>query len=163
MPVIPGLIAALTILLLLTCLHWSPLRHWLDTIDLRMLVLLHLLRLLGIWLLVVGAHGRLPTEFARTGGWGDIVVAVLALAVALGPIPGVYRHHAILVWNIIGLVDLLFVAATAASLGIGGHPLMRHMLEFPLSLLPSFLVPLLIATHLLVFRRLWRSVPAVTS
>ena len=61
---------------------------------------------------------------------------------------------AFLVWNIAGFADILFVVSTAARLGLAEPQSMKALTEFPLALLPTFLVPIIIATHLLIFFRL---------
>jgi hypothetical protein len=55
------------------------------------------------------------------------------------------------------------VILTAATQGLADPPSMRALLELPLSLLPTFLVPLIIASHLLIFVRLLRPLPAESS
>ncbi len=55
-----------------------------------------------------------------------------------------------LVWNALGLADILFVVVTAARLGIVAPDSMKALLVLPLSLLPTFLVPLIITSHLLL-------------
>ncbi|MGH7535834.1 MAG: hypothetical protein ACREMG_09625, partial [Gemmatimonadales bacterium] len=91
------------------------------------------------------------------GGWGDIVVAALALALLLsGPSTTPRRRLAYIGWNGLGLVDILFVVATAARLALADPDSMGALLRLPLSLLPTFLVPLIIASHLLLAIRLAR-------
>jgi hypothetical protein len=63
---------------------------------------------------------------------------------------------AYLVWSVYGLADLLFVVLTASRLGLGDPASMAELLELPLSLLPTFLVPILIASHLILGARLLR-------
>ena len=41
-------------------------------LDLRLLVLYHLTRFVGVWFLVLYSRGELPYAFAVPGGWGDI-------------------------------------------------------------------------------------------
>jgi len=96
----------------------------------------------------------LPYAFAVPGGWGDITVATLALLVCLLPLKPSLRTHAITIWNVIGLVDILLVVVTAGRLGFEDMRQMRALTYLPLSLLPTFLVPLIIATHLMLFLRL---------
>ena len=55
-----------------------------------------------------------------------------------------------------GLLDLLFVVVTAARLGMADPASMAALLRLPLSLLPTFLVPLLLASHVLLFAILGR-------
>jgi hypothetical protein len=53
-----------------------------------------------------------------------------------------------------GLLDLLSVVATAARLALRDPDSMAALLRLPLGVLPTFLVPLLIASHVGLFARL---------
>jgi hypothetical protein len=66
------------------------------------------------------------------------------------------RRPVLLIWNGYGLVDILFVVVTAAAEGKAAPASMAALLRMPLSLLATFLVPLIISSHVLVFARLWR-------
>ena len=52
------------------------------------------------------------------------------------------------------LADILFVVVTAARLGVADPESMAALLRLPLSLLPTFLVPLIIASHVVLGVRL---------
>ncbi len=131
------------------------LRTWSRTVDCRWLVLPHLGRFVGVYFLILMGQGRLPRAFALPAGWGDIVVAVLAVALLLlAPRAGRRAWGALFAWNLIGLVDILLVVAIAARLMIAGEPSMNEILHLPLSLLPTFLVPIVIGTHVLLLLRL---------
>jgi hypothetical protein len=52
------------------------------------------------------------------------------------------------------LIDILFVVATALRLAIADPESMNALLHLPLSLLVTFLVPLIIADHVVVFWRI---------
>ena len=84
-------------------------------------------------------------------GWGDIVVAATALLLLIfRPTSAtVYR-----LWNIAGLADILMVVFTATRLALQDAASMAALLRLPLSLLPTFLVPLIIFTHIVIFFRL---------
>jgi hypothetical protein len=64
---------------------------------------------------------------------------------------------------VVGLADILFVVATAARLVTADAGQMAAMMRLPLSLLPCFLVPLIIATHVIIHLRVRRALsPAAT-
>jgi hypothetical protein len=84
------------------------------------------------------------------------VVAVLALAV-LGATRTEFAKKLLLIWNTIGLIDIIFVVFSALRFGLKNWQSMHALRELPLSLLPMFLVPLIIASHVLIFVRLARA------
>jgi hypothetical protein len=110
-----------------------------------------LVRFVGFYFLWLYEQRQLPFAFAVLGGWGDIVVATLALALLiLRPRSRVIYQ----VWNTLGLADILFVVSTATKLALANSASMAALLRFPLSLLPTFIVPLIIFTHVVIFVRL---------
>jgi hypothetical protein len=146
----------LTALVLFACWKITPIRAWALNVDLRWLVLFHLTRLFaGAYFLVLCQRGELPCGFARPAGWGDIIVAVLALAV-LGAIRTQSAKKLLLIWNTLGLIDIVFVVSSALRFGLNDWQSMHALRELPLVLLPTFLVPLIIASHILIFVRLMR-------
>jgi hypothetical protein len=58
---------------------------------------------------------------------------------------------ALLTWNTLGLIDIVFVVFSARRFGLQDWQSMRALRELPLSLLPTFLVPLIVASHVLIF------------
>jgi hypothetical protein len=147
----------LTAIALFACCRISPLRVWALNVDLRWLVLLHVTRVFaGAYFLVLCQRGQLPCGFARPAGWGDIVVAVLALAV-LGATRTQFAKTLLFIWNTLGLIDITFVVLNALRFGLKDSQSMHALRELPLSLLPTFLVPLIIASHVLIFVRLARA------
>jgi hypothetical protein len=158
MPVVQGVLFALTALVLLVYFKTTALRAWISSLDLRALVLLHVTRFVGIYFLLLYQRGELPYAFAVPGGWGDITVASLALLVCFVPMKESTRLHAITIWNVVGFVDILMVVVTAGRLGLQAPAQLRALTYLPLSLLPTFLVPLIIATHVIIFSRLRRAV-----
>jgi len=81
-PPVPQLVlGGLTALLLAAVVALPRFRRWLVTLDLRWLIAVHLTRFVGLYFLLLYYRDRaLPRAFAVPGGWGDIVVAALALA-----------------------------------------------------------------------------------
>lgn len=156
MPAVQGILFTLSAICLLLYLKAKGVRTWVDGLDLRALVLLHVTRFVGFYFLTLYRRGELPRDFAVPGGWGDIVVATLALLAGLVPMSDGHRRRAIAIWNVIGFIDILMVVATAGRLGLQDPAQMRALTYLPLSLLPTFLVPLIIATHVIIFLRLRR-------
>jgi hypothetical protein len=156
-PAVAATVLLLTALVLLACWKIVSIKVWVLNIDLRWLVLFHLTRLFaGAYFLVLCQHGQLPCEFATPAGWGDIVVAALALAV-IGAMRTEFAKTLLLGWNTVGLVDIIFVVVSALRFGLRDWQSMHALRELPLSLLPTFLVPLIIASHVLIFVRLARA------
>jgi hypothetical protein len=136
--------------------YWAnnSFRVWVKSLDLRVIVAVHLTRFVGFYFLWLYGKGELPYRFAVPGGWGDIIVATgAAVILAAWSIFG-QRRAVLLVWNVYGLSDILFVVATAAMQGEADPSSMAALLRLPLSLLATFLVPLIISSHLLIFGRL---------
>lgn len=157
-PVMGAANAALITITLLTIYFVEPIRNRVMNLDLRWLILYHAVRFVGIAFLVYHSRGIIPSEFAIVAGWGDIVVAVTAILVvsfAL-PISSPARWRIVLLWNIFGLADILYVLRTGIGLGLHNPEQMIWITTFPFSLLPTFIVPLIIVTHILVFIRLWK-------
>jgi hypothetical protein len=147
----------LTAIALFACWKICPIRKWALSVDLRCLVLLHVTRLFaGAYFLVLCQRGQLPCGFARSAGWGDIAVATLALPV-LGATRTQFTKTVLLTWNTLGLIDIIFVVFSALRFGSNDWQSMHALRELPLSLLPTFLVPLIIASHVLIYYRVIRA------
>jgi hypothetical protein len=150
----PAIVFGLTALLLSAYFRIATLRTWVDALDPRSLVTLHLTRFIGGYFIVLYRRGDLPYEFAVPGGAGDIIVATLALALVVVPLAEGQLNRAIYIWNIVGLVDIMLVVASVIRLNLADPSQLRALTYLPLSLLPTFLVPLIIATHVVLFARL---------
>jgi hypothetical protein len=136
--------------------YWASrlFRDWLKALDLRAIVALHLTRFVGFYFLWLYGRGELPYRFAVPGGWGDIIVATGAIVILASWSEFGSRRPVLLVWNVYGLVDILFVVGTAAAEGRANPASMAPLLRMPLSLLATFLVPLVVSSHFLMFARL---------
>ena len=154
-PPVPQLVLlGLTLALVLAGAILPGFRSWLAGLRIRQIVALHLTRFIGAYFLVLYARGELPFAFAVPGGWGDIAVASLALVLVF-LVPDLAAHRGwVAAWNLLGFADIVFVVATASRLALADPDSMNALLRLPLSLLPTFLVPLIIASHVLLFRRL---------
>jgi hypothetical protein len=149
-PAILGLLTAVGVV----AYHGSRrLKAGVRAVPLSALVGLHLIRFVGAWFIVLYRRGELPFAFAVPGGWGDILTASAATAILLGAIPAETRarRRAVLAWNAFGLLDILFVVTTAARLYLADPDQLAPLTRLPLSLLPTYLVPLIILSHLRIF------------
>ncbi|HXQ01952.1 MAG TPA: hypothetical protein VN801_03210 [Candidatus Udaeobacter sp.] len=147
----------LTALVLLACWKVRTIRVCVLNIDLRWLVVLHLTRLFaGAYFLVLCQRRLLPCAFATPAGWGDIVIGVLAVAL-VSSMHTQFAKTVLLSWNTLGLIDIVFVVSSVLRFGLIDWQSMHALRELPLSLLPTFLVPLIIASHVLIFVRLIRT------
>jgi hypothetical protein len=152
----PVILAALVVGQLVAIAALPQLRSLLAAVDPRVLVVPHGVRLVGLWFLVLWRRGELPFGFAVPGGTGDVVVAIGALVVALAAIPVTTRTRrvAFIAWNVLGLLDLGMVVATAMHFARSAPASLEPLRQLPLVLLPTFAVPLLIVSHLVLLVRL---------
>ena len=153
---VPLLVVGLSAFAVYAYFRFRLVRAWLDGMELRSLVLLHLTRFVGIYFLFLHQRGELPGAFAVPAGFGDIFVATFVLPVVFAPLGDAERLRVISIWNVVGFVDILLVIFTAARLNLADPEQMEPFTRLPLSLLPTFLVPLLIASHVILFVRVAR-------
>lgn len=131
---------------------WPALRQRSRTDALRPLLLLHSFRFIGLAFLVPGVVSPdLSADFARPAGYGDLIAAVLAL-VALAMLRSGFGIALVWVFNLWGSADLLH-AYYLGRVAIGIEPGHLGAAYF----IPTVVVPLLLTTHLLVFRLLMRA------
>ena len=142
----------------------SIVRSRLQSAPLPALIALHAIRLLGVLFVLFYAAKRLPAPFAPVAGWGDITIGATALPIAfwVARQPDTARS-AVLVWNVLGLADLVLAVSLGALSAPGpirmlfGDPSSALMGSLPLILIPCFLVPSLSFVHLVVFFRTLRT------
>lgn len=158
-PPFPQLILfGLVIVLVLLFLASSVFRSLSLETDINVLLLIHLTRFVGIYFLILYSRGVLPYDFAVLGGWGDIITAFTSILVLLfSPTSGLIGFVIYFVWNLFGFIDILFVVTTAGRMAMAHPQSMMALTKLPLSLLPTFLVPIIIYSHIVVSIRLWRS------
>jgi hypothetical protein len=156
-PPLPQLIVIGLAMILLALERWTVwLREWVAATDTRAFVALHITRFaVGVVFLEMGRQGRLPTAFSAPAGWGDVVVGIFAGWLVLGGgVTSPARHKLYHAWNLVGLIDLLLVIANAARLAMAAPDAMAGLLDFPMSVVPTVLVPILLATHAWIFLKL---------
>jgi hypothetical protein len=130
---------------------WPALRSLPRGRALRLLLLVHSFRFIGLAFLVPGVVSPgLPAEFARPAAYGDLIAAVLAL-VAFAALASKFGIGLVWVFNLWGVADLLY-ALHQGLIGVGIKPGQLGAAFF----IPTVVVPLLFVTHVLVFRLLMR-------
>jgi len=137
-------------------------RRFVLAANLRLLTLAQTWRVGGVVFLILYHQGLLPSVFALPAGWGDIAIGATAPLVALAISSKTSFPKKIFVaWNLLGMFDLVMavtlgILASASSLGVlAGEITTQMMGTFPLSLIPTFFVPLLIIFHLISLGRVW--------
>jgi hypothetical protein len=116
---------------------------------LQPLLVLHALRHLGLVFLVPTVVGpALPASFAGPAAYGDLLAGLLALA-AMGALRARSGIAIPLTWlfNVVGLLDLVnaFYQGLSNDVQLGAA-----------YYIPTFIVPALVITHLMIFRMLVR-------
>ena len=136
---------------LVTALYlWPALRGRPRAEALRPLLLLHGFRFVGLAFLIPGVVSPdLPAAFAQPAAYGDLVAALLAL-LALSVLTTGWGLVAVWVFNVWGTSDLLLAFFQGNTTGL--LPAQLGAAYF----IPTFVVPLLLITHGLMFVLLLR-------
>jgi hypothetical protein len=123
--------------------------------DLRLLTAIQAWRAGGLTFVAFHTHGLLPGLFAWPAGLGDIAIGVTAPWIVLALIrnPIFAESRLFVVWNILGILDLVIAITTGAlSSGfissLGMKVTTAPMAQMPLVLIPAYLVPLFVMLHL---------------
>ena len=129
---------------------WPRLRALPKAEALQPLLILHSFRFIGLAFLVPGVVSPdLPSAFAHSAAYGDIIAAVLAL-LALILLPSTSGVVIAWIFNVWGTADLFNAFYQANHAGLMAGQLGATYF------IPTFIVPLLLITHGLGFRILLR-------
>ena len=129
---------------------WPELRLRQRADALRPLLILHSFRFVGLAFLVPGVVSPdLPSAFAHSAAYGDIVATMLAL-LALISLPKAAGVGIAWLFNVWGTADLFNAFYQANHAGLMAGQLGATYF------IPTFVVPLLLITHGLAFRILLR-------
>jgi hypothetical protein len=158
-PILLGLSTVLPIAVFACCYALSSsFRQWVLSLDLRLLTVAQTWRVGGLVFVLLYLQGDLPGTFALSAGWGDFAIAITAPLVAWYWKPP-YPSKTFVVWNLLGSLDLVLaltlgVLSSPSPVGIlSGDVSTRLLGQFPLSLIPTFFVPLFLIGHLISFLR----------
>jgi hypothetical protein len=158
---LPVALAALVpiLLFLLGFAASSGFRQFAVSLNPRTLTHLQSWRIFGFIFIVLEAYGILPALFALPAGYGDMAIGATASLVALKL--ATPRHRtAFTIWQAAGIADLVMavgLGTTAPWLDPSGTS-MAAMTMLPLSLVPTFFVPLLLVFHVICIAqaRAWK-------
>ena len=159
-PPLPILVGALLPLLAFAAAYSgsSRFRDLVLSADLRLLTGLQAWRAGGLGFLALYANGLLPGIFALPAGLGDIAIGVTAPWIVLKLVrdPGFAGSRAFVVWNALGILDLVVAVGTGAAsasllAGYTGGVDTSPMTRLPLVLIPAFFVPLFVLLHVTAF------------
>ena len=129
---------------------WPELRLQQRAQALRPLLILHSFRFIGLAFLVPGVVSPdLPSAFAQSAAYGDIIAAMLAL-LSLLFLPSAAGVAAAWIFSLWGSADILNAFYQANHAGLMAGQLGATYF------IPTFIVPLLLITHGLGFRILLR-------
>src|SRR6516164_7621455 len=132
---------------------WPELRLRSRAEALRPVLILHSFRFIGLPFLVPGVvSSDLPSAFAQSAAYGDIIAAILAL-LALISLPTASGIVIAWIFSLWGTVDLFNAFYQANHAGLTAGQLGATYF------IPTFIVPLLLITHGLGFRILLRRQP----
>jgi len=153
-----GLSVLLPIVIFWTWMTASPsFRAFALSLSPRTLTIVQSWRVLGFVFLALAANGLLPYTFAGPAGWGDIFIGATAPWVAMSWATDPQRRRRFVFWNLLGVADLVLAVALGVLSSEGPAGILvrnglttRVVTEFPLSLIPTFGVPLWLILHSIV-------------
>ena len=159
----PRIIVAAALPLFLFYLLIVQRREWFKiayaNVKLEQLIYVHLFRFVGFFFFIVQAYGVLPDLFAKVGGTGDVLTAILVLPVIyFVKKKASFARTLVYIWNTIGLIDILSVLTTAIIITreavSNNEEGVLQFGTFPFSWIPAFAPATIIFLHILVYRKL---------
>ena len=137
-------------------------RAWMDTLDLRALVFLHIVRIpVEIGLHMLYTNGRIPEVMTYEGRNFDIISGLTAPLVAFIAFRGRVLNRPLLIgWNLLCLgllVNIVYHGVLSVPTPFQRFGFERPnagLLYFPYVWLPAFIVPAVLLAHLASLRRL---------
>jgi hypothetical protein len=138
------------VLFLLWFARSEPFREFTLALSPSIITMVQAWRIAGFVFLVSYTYNILPGTFALPAGWGDIAIGATApLAAMKLANPG--HRKSFIVWQVLGISDLLMAVTLGTTAGLfNPHGIATSaMTVLPLSLIPTFAVPLLLILHVI--------------
>ena len=137
-------------------------RQFTSSLPARTLTLVQSWRVLGLVFVLLEARGVLPAVFALPAGYGDMFIGLTAPFAAL-VLAKPSRRAGFVLWQLLGIADLVMAVGLGTTARLLDHtgPSMLAMTVLPLSLVPTFIVPLLLMLHVICIAQAmsWKSAP----
>jgi hypothetical protein len=155
-PIAVGLAAVVPVMLFLGWFAGSVgFRRFVLGLNARALTYVQTWRVNGFIFLVLYSAGLLPGFFALPAGWGDIAIGATAplgaMLIGRGMNGRGYRRGGFIAWQMLGMLDLVLAVTLGATAGmLHPHDVQPGIMAFlPMSLIPTFAVPLLMILHVI--------------
>ena len=149
-----GLLAPLS-LFLIGYRTIRPLREFILSADLRVVIGMQAWRWAGFGFLTLYSYRVLPGIFAWPAGLGDMAIGVTAPLVLASLLrrPNFAASKSFVAWNLSGILDLTVAVSIGALVPLLAPNFYRAvsaapMTQMPLVLIPTFLVPTFLMLHL---------------
>jgi len=133
-------------------------RSWTQKLNLAILTLPHAWRTVGFTFLTLWYYDILPSGFAAPAGIGDFFIAIAApfVVVALW-LQWAGAIRAAIWFHVLGVIDLFFALLTGMTgFGVPAEQMSMTdpMTEFPLVIIPTVFVPLLLVGHIMALTKI---------
>lgn len=164
-PVIGGMVGLPLVAAGIAALSLASVREALLALPMALLVGLNVMRVFGGFFLLLAAQDRLSGPFPQSAGWGDVIVGLTAIPLAMAIVRNPQGNRgALFAWNLFGVLDLI-AAVTLGVMSAPGSPLQifggtigsAAVVMLPWSTIPSLLVPFYLITHGIIFAKLARA------
>jgi len=125
-------------------------RNFALSLNPKILTSVQVWRIVGFTFFLLQARNVLPAIFALPAGYGDMFIGATAGFAAWKLAEPAHRNSFIF-WQALGILDLITAVSLGTTAGLlDPHgPSMAAMTVLPLSLIPTFLVPLFMMLHLI--------------
>ena len=123
-------------------------RQFLLSLNPRTLTFVQAWRIAGFVFLVLYTYGILPGQLALPAGWGDIAIGATAPLVAL-KLADPRHKKSFIFWQFLGITDLVMAVGNGVTAQLfNPHGISTSaMTVLPMSLIPTFAVPLFLILH----------------
>lgn len=141
----------------------SALRSIVDNTPQHWWMYFQALRILALGTIIKAAQGVFPAYFAFPVGIPDMLFGISALLLGFAAHRRPLSNRLLMVWNLIGIVIIL-PASPLMQMGLPGplqffvsEPTAERLLDFPMVLAPSLIVPMFILLNTLIAWRLFET------